>query len=125
MLADGQSWRWAKTEMRSLIDPTGSRYPSYFYDRIARTETRRVVENAHLAGLRRANFTQVERLVVIDDRTDKDLCAPYEGAIYDVERARSVIPAHPNCRCTFVAYQGDEPSLPAGEILRPDVEGAE
>lgn len=125
MLTDGQSWRWAKTEMRSLIDPTGSRYPSYFYDRIARTETRRVVENAHLGGLRRANFTQVERLVVIDDRTDKDTCAPYEGAIYDIERARSVIPAHPNCRCTFVAYQGDSPSIPAGEILRPDVEGAE
>lgn len=125
MLTDGQSWRWAKTEMRSLIDPTGSRYPSYFYDRIARTETRRVVENAHLGGLRRANFTQVERLVVIDDRTDKDTCAPYEGAIYDIARARSVIPAHPNCRCTFVAYQGDEPSIPAGEILRPDVEGAE
>ena len=125
MLAQGQSWKWAKTEMRSLIDPTGSRYPSYFYDRIARTETRRVVENAHLSGLRRANFTKVERLVVIDDRTDRDTCAPYEGAIYDIERARSVVPAHPNCRCTFVAYQGDAPSIPAGEILRPDVEGSE
>tara|TARA_R110000803_G_scaffold107958_3_gene176142 strand:- start:5090 stop:7504 length:2415 start_codon:yes stop_codon:yes gene_type:complete len=125
MLTNGQSWKWAKTEMRSLIDPSGSRYPAYYYDRIARTETRRVVENSHLYGLRRANFVKVERLVVIDDRTDKDTCAPYEGAIYGIERARSVIPAHPNCRCTFVAYEGDTPSIPAGEILRPDIEGAE
>lgn len=123
MLLEGQSWKWAKTEMRSLIDPSGSRYPAYYYDRIARTETRRVVENSHLSGLRRANFEKVERLVVIDDRTDKDLCSPYEGAVYGIERARSVIPAHPNCRCTFVAYDGDRPSIPAGEILHPDIDG--
>jgi phage portal protein BeeE len=126
MLEDGQSWRWAKGQMRSLIEPTGSRYPAYFYERIARTETRRVVENAHINGLKRANFSYVERLVTVDDRTDSDLCLPFENAIYPIDEARSVIPAHPNCRCTFVAAEGEpENVLPAEDILRPDVEGAE
>lgn len=128
MLEEGQSWRWAKGQMRSLIEPTGSRYPAYFYERIARTETRRVVENAHIAGLKRANFAYVERLVTVDDRTDSDLCLPFEGKIYPIDESRSVIPAHPNCRCTFVAAENqDNPSdvVPSADILRPDVEGAE
>ena len=33
MVAEGESWRWAKNEMRSLIDPSGSRYPAYYYER--------------------------------------------------------------------------------------------
>jgi len=126
MLEDGQSWRWAKGQMRSLIDPTGARYPAYFYERIARTETRRVVENAHINGLKRANFAYVERLVVVDDRTDADTCLPFENAVYPIDEARSVVPAHPNCRCTFVSYEGTPPEVvPSDEILRPDVEGAE
>ena len=34
MVAEGESWRWAKNEMRSLIDPSGSRYPAYYYERV-------------------------------------------------------------------------------------------
>jgi len=125
MVGQGQSWRWAKTEMRSLIDPTGSRYPAYWYERIARTETRRVVENAHLSGLRKAGFQKVERIVVVDERTDRDLCAPFENAIYPIAESRSVVPAHPNCRCTFVAYAGDKEPIDSDTILVPDVEGSE
>lgn len=125
MVGEGQSWRWARGEMRSLIDPSGSRYPAYYYERIARTETRRVVENSHLSGLRRSGFAQVQRLVTVDDRTDQDLCAPYEDAVYPVDEARSVVPAHPNCRCTFTAYDGPKDSIPSSDIVRPDVEGSE
>jgi phage portal protein BeeE len=128
MLTDGQSWRWAKGEMRSLIDPTGSRYPSYFYERIARTETRRSVENAHLYGMVRAGFDYVERLVTVDDRTDADVCLPFENSVYSAQEAVGVIPAHPNCRCTFTAYtESNAPAnvVPADDVLRPDVEGAE
>ena len=127
MIERGESWRWAQGEMRSLIDPTGSRYPNYYYERIARTETRRVVENSHIAGMKRAGFGYVQRLVVVDDRTDVDLCAPYEDAVYPIDESRSIVPAHPNCRCTFTAYTEGTPSDDemAGEILRPDVEGAE
>ena len=125
MIGEGQSWRWAKAEMRSLIDPSGSRYPAYWYERIARTETRRVVENSHLSGLRKAGFRKVERIVVVDERTDRDVCLPFENAIYPIAESRSVVPAHPNCRCTFVAYDGAKEPIDAGEIVVPDVEGAE
>ena len=123
MVSDGESWRWARAEMRSLIDPSGQRYPAYFYDRIARTETRRVVENSHISGMRRAGFGFVQRLVVVDDTTDRDLCAPYEDAVYPIAESKSVIPAHPNCRCTFVAYEGTpETVVPSDDILTPVIE---
>jgi len=125
MINRGESWRWAKGEMRSLIDPSGSRYPAYYYERIARTETARVVENSHISGMRKAGFTHVERLVVIDDTTDRDLCAPYENAVYPIAESKSVVPAHPNCRCTFVAYEGTPDAdevLPPEDIFTPVIE---
>ena len=123
MVGEGQSWKWASGRMKELIDPSGSKYPKYFYNRIARTETRRVVENSHISGLRRAGFKYVERLVEIDTQTDKDLCAPYEGAVYKIEDSNSVIPAHPNCRCTFVARDGEPAStVPASDVLVPAIE---
>lgn len=123
MVAGGESWRWAKNEMKSLIDPNGSRYPAYFYERIARTETRRVVENSHISGMRRAGFQFVQRLVTLDNTTDRDLCAPYEDSVYPIAESKSVVPAHPNCRCTFVAYEGTpETVVPSDEILTPIIE---
>lgn len=116
--------------MRYRIDPTGKAFPRYYYDRIARTETRRVVVNAHLSGMKKVGFKQVQRLVTIDTVTDKDTCVPFENAVYRLDKAGGVLPAHPNCRCDFVAYEpSDEVSpvapIPDDEILRPDVEGAE
>ena len=122
MVSRGESWKWAKGQMKELIDPNGSKYPAYYYSRIARTETRRVVENSHLAGMRRAGFLYVERLVTVDDRTDRDLCAPYEGAKYRIQESKGVVPAHPNCRCTFVAVDDEPPAdqiVPASDVLVP------
>ncbi len=122
MVSNGESWKWAQGRMKDLIDPNGAKYPAYYYERIARTETRRVVENSHLAGMRRAGFEYVERLVVIDSTTDRDLCAPYEGAKYRIEESKGVVPAHPNCRCTFVAVDGQPPAdqiVPAEDVLVP------
>jgi len=122
MVGRGESWKWAKGQMKDLIDPNGSKYPAYYYERIARTETRRVVENSHIAGMRRAGFRYVERLVTVDDRTDRDLCAPYEGAKYRIEESKGVVPAHPNCRCTFVAVDDEPPAdevVPTSDVLVP------
>ena len=129
-LVDGQNWQWVQRNMRYRIDPTGKAFPKYYYERIARTETARVVQNAHLSGMKKTGFRQVQRIVVIDTVTDKDLCVPFEDAVYPIDKAGGVIPAHPNCRCVFVAYEpSDEISpidpLPDDEILKPDVEGAE
>jgi hypothetical protein len=72
--------------------------------------------------MRRAGFEYVERLVVIDSTTDRDLCAPYEGAKYRIQESKGVVPAHPNCRCTFVAVDGQPPAdeiVPAQDVLVP------
>lgn len=130
MNAERQSWDWAARRMRGSIDPSGKSYPRYYYERIARTETRRVVENAHLSGLKKAGFKQVQRLVTIDKVTDADLCAPFENEVYPLDKSGGVLPAHPNCRCDFVAYLPADEAKPIAplsdsEILKPDVEGAE
>ena len=116
--------------MKDYIDPSGKKYPAYWYERIARTEPRRIVENAHLSGMKKAGFQQVQRLVTVDQVTDPDLCVPYENAVYPIDKSGGVIPAHPNCRCTFVAYMPEDEAspispLPDSDILTPEVEGAE
>ena len=77
MVEENQSWDQAARAMRAIIDPAGDAYPSYFYERIARTETRRVVENGHLSGLAKAGFKKVQRLVEVDAVTDPDRCLPF------------------------------------------------
>ena len=113
MVEEGRDWKWATQEMRSLIDPGGMRYPNYWYERIARTETARVVEQSHLSGHARMGFKEFERIVVVDDRTDKDVCLPHEGRVYSLREAEGVLPAHPNCRCTMTPRY----DLPPGERL--------
>jgi hypothetical protein len=118
MTTNGQNWKWASGEMRRLIDPTGDKYPKGFYDRIARTETRRVVETAHISGLTQAGFNFMQRLVEVDTQTDKDLCAPFEDSIYKISEASGVVPAHPNCRCTMIPHAG-EPANVVTDPLKP------
>ena len=125
MIQNGRSWSWARNAIKSSVDPTGERYPNFFYDRIARTETRRVVENAHISGLQKAGFRYVQRLVEQDTQTDKELCAPFANSVYRIGESGGVIPAHPNCRCSFTAHQGEQPPLPSDDVLRPSPEGAE
>lgn len=130
MNRERESWDWAARRMRDAIDPSGKTYPSYYYRRIARTEPARIVENAHLSGLKKTGFQFVQRLVTVDEVTDRDLCVPYENAVYPIDKSGGVIPAHPNCRCTFIPYEpSDEPNpvdpVSDSEILKPDVEGAE
>jgi len=120
MTTNGQNWKWASGEMRRLIDPSGDKYPKGFYERIARTETRRVVETAHISGLRQAGFQFMQRLVEVDTQTDKDLCAPYEDAVYRIDEASGVVPAHPNCRCTMIPHSGAG-SDPVKDPVKPDL----
>ena len=121
-----KNWDWVAREMRRTIDPSGTKYPSYWYDRIARTEVRRVVENAHLAAAKKLGFSQVKRFVTVDSVTDRDLCIPFENALYPIDKAGGVLPAHPNCRCSFAPIPNEgNPSIPDDQILKPEVEGAE
>ena len=125
MVEDNLSWQDVSREMRNLIDPAGTTYPKYFYERIARTETRRVVENGHLSGLAKAGFEKVQRLVTVDQVTDPDRCLPYEDSVYSLMDSYGVLPAHPNCRCTFISYIGDEKPVSGDDVLIPDPLGSE
>ncbi len=116
-IADGRNWKWIEGEMRMRINPAGDLYPRYYYERIARTEMQRIVENAHLSAYAKMGFKEFQRQVVIDDVTDKDLCAPYENYVYDAAEARGTLPAHPNCRCTMTPIVRDtDPSEPSFEV---------
>ena len=106
-ISDGRNWKWIEGEMRRNIYPAGDLYPRYYYERIARTEMQRVVENAHLSAYGKMGFKHYQRQVVIDDTTDKDLCAPYEDTVYDAAEARGILPAHPNCRCSMTPIVKD------------------
>lgn len=99
--AEGRNWKWTEASMRDAIMTNGANYPRYYYERIARTETRRIVENSHLSAYSKMGFSEFRRFVTIDDTTDKDLCAPFEDTVYDSSEARGLLPAHPNCRCSL------------------------
>lgn len=38
------------------------------------------------------------------------ICASMEGQVYTTEEARGIIPVHPNCRCSWIPYLGDDDS---------------
>lgn len=40
-----------------------------------------------------------------------EICEELEGEVYTLSEARSLIPAHPNCRCTLIAYEEYEEVL--------------
>ena len=119
--AEGRNWKWTEANMRNSISAQGANYPRYYYERIARTETRRIVENSHLSAYAKMGFSQFKRFVTIDETTDKDLCEPFEDYVYDASEARGLLPAHPNCRCSLAPLveppkEGD-PSIVYDEVL--------
>jgi len=117
-VANGRNWKWIENEMGRRINPAGDMYPRYYYERIARTEMQRVVENGHLSAYAKMGFTKFQRIVVIDETTDKELCGPYEDYVYDAVEARGTLPAHPNCRCAMTPIMASpKPGDP--ELLLP------
>lgn len=56
----------------------------------------------------------VEILTAGDDKVCEDCQDISNDGPYDIDMARSLIPAHPNCRCAFVPY-GDERFAPIEE----------
>ena len=102
----------------NVLDPEKEHFSAYMWERIARTETTAYVTAGRLKAYEEFEIPKVRRLVVLDERTDQIRCAPFANAIYKVEDAYSVIPAHANCRCAFAPYLGDEEPLDASAILR-------
>ncbi|MGI6151799.1 MAG: minor capsid protein [Christensenellales bacterium] len=78
-------------------------------ERIIRTETARVVEDAELQSYKDCGIEKYEVLVQLDERTCKT-CGPKDGqqhAVKDAQMGENYPPFHPNCRCTTVAVFDD------------------
>lgn len=86
-------------DARAVLEPEGSLYRKGFMQRLATTESARVVENAALNTYRRKGVKLFIRNAVVDRQTDKDLCLPLDSMVYTAKQAEDLLPAHPNCRC--------------------------
>jgi len=68
---------------------------------VARTETIAASNEGALQGYGDVGVEKVEWYTALDDRTC-DECGPQHGSEYPRKQASGRIPAHPNCRCTWV-----------------------
>jgi len=69
-------------------------------DTIARTETARSTEAASLSVFGEAGVTKVEWCA--DTVGACDFCADQDTQVFPIDEADGMIPAHPNCECTFL-----------------------
>jgi hypothetical protein len=95
-----EKWGWPKIirEMEGYLNINGENFPRWMYKRIVRSELARFTVNGHMRGHMKMGFTRFRRMETEDDRTDKDLCLPYNDWIYKIPEAFGIIPAHTNCR---------------------------
>ena len=92
---------------RNIRDKMGVSFSAA--ERIIRTETARVVEDAELQSYKDCGIDRYEILVQLDERTCKT-CGPKDGQQHAVKSAKmgqNYPPFHPRCRCTTVAVFDD------------------
>lgn len=70
---------------------------------VARTETQRALNNGRVYGYQQSNIAKTLKWVTNPGACE--FCEPHSGEIYSVEEAQDVLPAHPNCRCTWVVEE--------------------
>lgn len=116
-LAEGLSQGWNPNKTAREINNRIGAIGLHRGRLIARTETIRAANEAALNRYqdlqgRIAGVTAVvEFSTAGDDRVCPE-CAALDGAIYDLEDARGVIPVHPNCRCLWLPVpEGAEPTV--------------
>ena len=76
-------------------------------ERLVRTETNHIQNQATLAGYKDAGVVKYEFLAVLDSRTSHT-CASLNGEIFKTENAmegENYPPMHPHCRSTTVPYE--------------------
>jgi SPP1 gp7 family putative phage head morphogenesis protein len=69
-------------------------------DRLIRTETQRVLNEAQRQTYKDRGYDMVEWLVADDERLCDECMAIGEGGPYPIDEVPPV--AHPNCRCTII-----------------------
>ena len=71
-------------------------------ERLARTETSYVFNQASLRRYAELGIRQVRWITGINDGRECEVCAERSGQVYDLNNA-PMMPAHPNCRCAWGA----------------------
>jgi len=95
-------------ELQKELDPEKEHFSKYMWERIARTESASYVTQGTIDAYSGFGVQLLKRVVTIDERTDPVMCLPFSGSVYRMDDADNVIPAHPNCRCAFAPYFGQE-----------------
>jgi len=89
---------------------------------IARTETLRAFNTSTIDSYKVAEIKKAQILTAQDELTC-EICLPLNGLIMTIDEARSCLPMHPRCRCTWISVIGDpilkEPKL---EIVQGVIE---
>ena len=71
-------------------------------ERLARTETSYVFNQASLRRYAELGIRQVRWITGINDGRECEVCSERSGQVYDLNNA-PMMPAHPNCRCAWGA----------------------
>lgn len=93
---------------KELSEKLGQSYKAA--ERVIRTETSHLHNEAEKAAYRAAGVTQYEIVGTLDERSC-DECGAMDGKHFLVSEAQAggnFPPFHPNCRCTTVAYDPEE-----------------
>lgn len=121
-LARGENPRTIAREMAKGIDGIGKRRA----ETIARTEIIRAHAEGQLDAMERLGVDEVgvmaEWSTAGDDRVC-DLCWPLEGKVLPITEAHSLIPLHPNCRCTWIpSVSASVKKVPEKKQVEPEAE---
>jgi SPP1 gp7 family putative phage head morphogenesis protein len=81
---------WAQREMQKAT--------IYRAKMIARTESSYALNNGAILMYREAGIKQVE---YVAQATACDICAPYDGHVFDINDSYGLIPQHPRCVCAW------------------------
>lgn len=74
---------------------------------VARTEVSRAFVMGRLEAYKQMGVVGKVQWIVTADERLCPICGAQEGTTYKLEDANGVLPAHPSCRCTFVALIND------------------
>jgi len=93
---------------------------------IGRTEVNRATNLGRLDSYRQSKLVKsVQFITAGDDRVCED-CESLSGTIESVDKSFSLIPVHPMCRCTWIAYEyySDDREAAAENFVADEVEQA-
>ena len=73
---------------------------AYNARRLIRTETMHFIHQGHMDAYRRLGIDEVYVIVAADERLCSE-CMANDGRVFTLAEAELLLPAHPNCRCTY------------------------